>query len=1078
MGSYLAEITAYLWRQSWQLAVLIVAVAVVSWILRSRSAHVRYLLWLIVLAKCLMPPFLTVPLAILPAEQRPEPLARLPVAPPLPVREIPEQVSTRSMAMPSVPVEGNTTQPTTSRFLMPPGHQVLGAIWIMGLAVFGCVATSKAVRSNLRLRQQRSLLPAELQTSVGELLWGFGLKRHPKVWLLDGVGQPFVWGLIRGDIYLPADYLRIDNAAHRRNILGHEVCHILRLDATVNSLQVLAQAIFWFHPLVWWANRKIRMEREKCCDEMAVAHLGTRAKDYSAAIVKALISEHESTRPVPSLAVAGPAKDIEERIRTMLRPEKRFHKRPSVIAATVVSLLALLTVPTALVLTARAETAAKSAKRATGSLHRAVADGDLEQIKLLLTQGTNINTKDEKGRTPLHTATIQGRVDAILLLAAHGADLDVKDRQGRTALCYAASNGSCWSGSRVSVVQHLLALGAEPTIADLSDETPLHRAARLQPPGSTSIMAGLIAHGADIDAKNSEGRTAAHVKAAISSGADLERLIDLGADVNATDKDGNTVLHLAIAHARPREKESVLACDVNVNHANAEGQTPLHITSRVGNQKIAEGLIAKGALVDVKDSIGQTALHIAADRGHMDIAAMLVEQGASMNAKTKEGHTAAYLAVRSLNNMVADHLIKKGADIPNICMASYVGDLPRVRDMIAAGIGVNTEDEQGFGPLHAAAAGGRNDVIEYLLDQGAELKKQVRAGWTALVYAAVGDHMETVEMLRSKGIGAGTGVSELLPKIAWRGHVNAAKCLIEFGADVNVNDGAPLRNATQAGQKDMVELLITENANVNMDGGGWAPISFAVWVDRPDIAACLITAGADVDKDGWTPLMQAPYSCKGTEMVELLIKGGADVNKKTDTGWTALHSAAEKRKDIATLLLRNGANPNVRGHGERTPLHEAAWFGPNVIKVLVDNGADVNARDDQGYMPLHFAFYYGLQDSVQQLVALGADINARTNSGETILHLAATARRDTSASASFIEFLLAHEAYLDARDNFGWTPLHRAALLGELEVARVLLTHGADTISRTNDGKTPSDLARENGHIGIVELLRKHGAKE
>jgi ankyrin repeat protein/beta-lactamase regulating signal transducer with metallopeptidase domain len=973
------------------------------------------------------------------------------------------------MAPPPKTIEAPSTYNIRARLAMG---------WLVGAVALLFYNLLNALRTQIWLWRQRKALPVKFRHNIESFFSAHGVKRIPNVWLINGMNQPFVWGLVRGSIYLPADLLNFQDSKSWASLLGHELSHVVRFDAMVHTLQIFAQVVFWFHPFVWWANRKIRAEREKCCDEMAIVSLHALPEDYSEAIVEALAVKYESIRPVPSLAVAGPVKNIEERIKTMLRPGKKFYKHPSLVAATAILLVALLTVPTSFVLTARAEAAAKSEERATGSLHRAVADADLEQIKLLLTQGTNINAEDEKGRTPLHTATIQGRVDAILLLAAHGADLDVRNRQGRTALYYAASNGSCRSGSRVAVVQHLLALGADPTIADLSDETPLHRAARLSPPGSTSIMAGLIAHGADIDAKNTEGRTAAHVKASISSGADLERLIDLGADLNATDKDGNTVLHLAIAHARPREKESVLACDVNVNHANAEGQTPLHIASRAGNQKIVEGLIAKGARLDVKDRMGQTALHIAAVRGHMDIAAMLVDQGASMNAKTKEDHTPAYLAVRSLNNMVADHLVKKGAEVSNICMASYVGDLPRVREMIAGGIPVNTKDEEGFAPLHAAAAGGRNDVVEYLLAQGAKRQRQVRAGWTALVYAAVGDHLETVEQLRAKGIDAGTGVSELLPNIAKRGYINAAKCLIEFGADVNVNNGAPLRNSTRAGQKDMVELLIAKNADVNM--GGRTSLSVAVWVDRPDIAACLIAAGADVDAVGWTPLMEAPYRCKGTEMVELLIKAGADVNKQNRNGWTALHSAAEKREDIATLLLRNGANPNVRshGHGGRTPLHEAAWFGPNVIKVLVDNGADVNARDDQGYMPLHLAFYYGLRDSVQQLVALGADINARTNSGETILHLAATARRDTSSSASFIEFLLEHGAYLDARDNFEWTPLHRAALLGELEVARVLLTHGADTSSRTNDGKTPSDLAREKGHIGIVELLRKHGAKE
>jgi len=362
MGDHLGEITRYLWRQSWQLAVLIVAVAVVCSILRNRSAHVRYLLWLIVLAKCLVPPFLTVPLAILPAVQRAESPARLPVARPLAVPGVPNDVSNRSMAMPSISVETDTAQPKTSRFSTAFADQVLAAIWIIGMAVFGCIAVAKVLRSTLRLRQQRKLLPNDLQAVVGELLSDFGMRTHPKVWVLNGIGQPFVWGLLRGDIYLPMDYLKIDNALHRRSILGHEVCHILRFDAVGNSLQVLAQAIFWFHPFVWWANQKIRMEREKCCDEMAVAHLGAGAKEYSTAIVKALITEHESTRPVPSLAVAGPVKDVEERIKTMLRPGKKFYERPSLVAVTIAMLLALLIVPMALVLTARAGTKPSTGK--------------------------------------------------------------------------------------------------------------------------------------------------------------------------------------------------------------------------------------------------------------------------------------------------------------------------------------------------------------------------------------------------------------------------------------------------------------------------------------------------------------------------------------------------------------------------------------------------------------------------------------------------------------------------------------------------------------------------------------------
>jgi len=126
----------------------------------------------------------------------------------------------------------------------------------------------------------------------------------------------------------------------------------------VNLLQVLAQAAYWFHPFVWWANRRIRQEREKCCDEMAVAHLNTPPEHYTRAIVDTLATERRSAHPVPSLAIVGSVKDIEERIRTMLKPGKTFRRRPSLVAAMVASLIALITIPTALALTARDPTQA------------------------------------------------------------------------------------------------------------------------------------------------------------------------------------------------------------------------------------------------------------------------------------------------------------------------------------------------------------------------------------------------------------------------------------------------------------------------------------------------------------------------------------------------------------------------------------------------------------------------------------------------------------------------------------------------------------------------------------------------
>jgi len=345
MEDYLTILTDYLLTQSWQIAILVVVVAAISWLLRNKSAHVRYLLWLIVLAKCITPPMLDVPIAVLPEKVpapavMPTPLPTINEAPP----EIQRPIEPISVAAPLVHSQTQLS-----------ARQWLAIAWMVCAAAFACIAAVKARRTMRWLQHDRRPLPADVQIVVNDLLSSLNLRRRPKMWLLEGIGQPFVWGALRGDIYLPATFVLIQDDEYRRHVLGHEISHVMRFDAAINLLQVIAQAIFWFHPFVWWANKRIRAEREKCCDEMAIARLNAKVTDYSRAIVETLVTEYESIRPVPSLAVAGPAKNIEERIRTMLRPGKKFYKRPSLPAVSIVILTVLLSAPTTVVLTVRGE---------------------------------------------------------------------------------------------------------------------------------------------------------------------------------------------------------------------------------------------------------------------------------------------------------------------------------------------------------------------------------------------------------------------------------------------------------------------------------------------------------------------------------------------------------------------------------------------------------------------------------------------------------------------------------------------------------------------------------------------------
>jgi len=349
METFFGQTAIYLWTQSAQIAALCVLVGAACYALRKRTSHLRYLLWLLIVAKCLVPSLMTVSLAILPNEPKtPKAAAVEPVMPIL--IDVPPAalLETRYVASEL----SSFVEPSIFERLSEIGPKTwFGIIWLAGLCVFTVVVLAKAARIHHSLKSRRRHIDEALQNEADEILEAAG--KAPQLWLVAGTGQPFVWGLVRGSVYLPANFTRSTDRAHRRKILAHELAHVARFDALVNLLQTIAQAIFWFHPLVWIANKKIRAEREKCCDETAIAKLAASPKDYSNAIVDTLITEYKSTLPTPSLAIAGPIKNIEDRIKTIMKPGKKFYKRPTVIAIATICFLAAVVVPTTIALTER-----------------------------------------------------------------------------------------------------------------------------------------------------------------------------------------------------------------------------------------------------------------------------------------------------------------------------------------------------------------------------------------------------------------------------------------------------------------------------------------------------------------------------------------------------------------------------------------------------------------------------------------------------------------------------------------------------------------------------------------------------
>lgn len=190
------------------------------------------------------------------------------------------------------------------------------------------------------------------------------------------------------------------------------------------------------------------------------------------------------------------------------------------------------------------------------------------------------------------------------------------------------------------------------------------------------------------------------------------------------------------------------------------------------------------------------------------------------------------------------------------------------------------------------------------------------------------------------------------------------------------------------------------------------------------------------DKYGFTPLMQAAQ--KGfTEIIDILLRYGADVDNRNDAGKTALMLAAFSGQLGAVQSLReHGASYTLHDKGGSTPLHWAV-DGQNLdlITFMIDDGADVNIRDSvSSWTPLlRCAAVTGNKDVAKVLIKEGADINAVDVDGKTALMTAVL-----NGHHLMVEMLLQYDADISVLSASGKTAYEMAIAMEKRKVAKIL----------------------------------------
>ena len=185
--------------------------------------------------------------------------------------------------------------------------------WLVGVALLSLRSAGGLLLLERERRRRCAIVADHVLAVCYELQDQLGVNRVVQYCESAYLQAPAVVGWFRPIVLLPISTLTGLSDEQLRMVIAHELAHIRRLDAFVNIFQVCAETLLFYHPAVWWLNRRIRAERELCCDEIAVSVCGD-AVEYARALTMM-----EEWRSAPALAMAANRGPLSERIAHLLR---------------------------------------------------------------------------------------------------------------------------------------------------------------------------------------------------------------------------------------------------------------------------------------------------------------------------------------------------------------------------------------------------------------------------------------------------------------------------------------------------------------------------------------------------------------------------------------------------------------------------------------------------------------------------------------------------------------------------------------------------------------------------------------
>ncbi len=384
--------------------------------------------------------------------------------------------------------------------------------------------------------------------------------------------------------------------------------------------------------------------------------------------------------------------------------------------------------------------------------------------------------------------------------------------------------------------------------------------------------------------------------------------------------------------------------------------------------------------------------------------------------------------------------------------------------LIGAGAEVNAANQLGSRPLTLAAANGNAAMVALLLDAGADPDAALLSGETALMTAVDLGSLDVVEALLVFGADANVAESNggqtALMWAAAEDQPEMVRALVAHGADPNVRSKlgfTPLLFAAQQGAVDAARVLVEAGADLNAtdEKRGLTPLALSIASGHSAFPRFFLEQGADpnlADNRGYTPLHYAADERGSPELVVALLEQGADPNARITKdppraneggyalpGATPLFMAARiANLEAVRALIAAGADPLMATDQKTTPFAVAAgvgfpqardWYEDEqrdfleIVKILYEHGADLNAPGEHGWTPLHGAAYKGNNEIIRFLIGKDADLEALDEFRQTPLTLAAALQTVEIGDHFYQSPRIARPDSFDLLLSLGATPL-------------------------------------------------------